>query len=145
MKISSVNEMRNMDSRAIEEYGIVQEILMENAGQAVYFTILKEFGIKDKNFVTFCGVGHNAGDGLVVTRKIYSNGGKVTVFILGDRSKFRDAAKKNFDIVNKLQIEIIDLQDVSLAIETVNKSDAIFGTGLDRVLIGMSKINIKTL
>ena len=145
MKISSVNEMRNMDSRAIEEYGIVQEILMENAGQAAYFTILKEFGIKDKKFVTFCGVGHNAGDGLVVTRKIYSNGGKVTVFILGDRSKFRDAAKKNFDIVNKLQIEIIDLQDVSLAIETVNKSDAIFGTGLDRVLIGMSKINIKTL
>ena len=79
MKISHVNEMRDMDLRAIEEYGIAQEILMENAGQAAYFTILKEFGIKNKTFVTFCGVGHNGGDGLVVTRKIYSNGGKVTV------------------------------------------------------------------
>ena len=140
MKISHVNEMRDMDRRAIEEYGIAQEILMENAGQAAYYTILKEFGVKNKNFVTFCGIGHNAGDGLVVTRKIYSNGGKVTVFILGDRSKFKDAAKKNFDIVNKLQINVIDLQDVSLALETVKKSDAIidaiFGTGLDRDIKG---------
>ncbi len=140
MKISNVNEMRNLDRRAIEEYGITQEILMENAGQAAYFTILKEFGIKNKNFVTFCGAGHNGGDGLVVTRKIYSNGGKVTVFILGDRSKFQGAAKQNFDIVSKLQIEVIDLQDVSLALETINKSDAIidaiFGTGLDREVKG---------
>jgi NAD(P)H-hydrate epimerase len=140
MKISHVNEMREMDSRAIKEYGITQEILMENAGQAAYFSILKEFGIKNKNFVTFCGVGHNGGDGLVVTRKIYSNGGEVTVFILGDRSKFRGAAKQNFDIVNKLQIKIIDLQDVSLALETINKSDAIidaiFGTGLSREIQG---------
>ena len=140
MKISNVNEMRNLDRRAINEYGITQEILMENAGQAAYFTILKEFGIKNKNFVTFCGAGHNGGDGLVVTRKIYSNGGKVTVFILGDRSKFQGAAKQNFDIVNKLQIEVIDLQDLSLALEAINKSDAIvdaiFGTGLDREVKG---------
>ena len=140
MKISNVNEMRNLDRRAIEEYGITQEILMENAGQAAYFTILKEFGIKNKNFVTFCGAGHNGGDGLVVTRKIYSNGGKVTVFILGDRSKFQGAAKQNFDIVSKLQINVIDLHDVSLALETINKSDAIidaiFGTGLDREVKG---------
>ena len=69
MKVSYVNEMRNLDRQAIDEYGITQEILMGNAGQAAYFTILKEFGIKNKNFVTFCGVGHNSSDGLVVTRK----------------------------------------------------------------------------
>jgi NAD(P)H-hydrate epimerase len=143
MKISNVNEMRNLDRQAIKEYGILQEILMENAGQAAYFTILKEFGIKNKNFVTFCGAGHNGGDGLVVTRKIYSNGGKVTVFILGDHSKFQGAAKQNFDIVSKLHINIIDLHDASLAIEIINRSDAIidaiFGTGLDREVKGKYK------
>jgi NAD(P)H-hydrate epimerase len=148
MKISNVNEMRNMDRHAIEKYGIVQELLMENAGQAAYFTILKEFGIKNKNFVTFCGAGHNGGDGLVVTRKIYSNGGNVTVFLLGDSSKFEGAAKQNFDIINKLQIKVINLQDISLASETLKNADAIidaiFGTGLDRDVKGKYKdiINI---
>jgi len=136
MKISHVNEMRNLDRQAIEEYGISQEILMENAGQAAYFTILKEFGIKDKNFVTFCGVGHNAGDGFVVTRKIYSNGGNLTVFILGDSANYQGAAKQNFDIVKNLDIEIIYLNDVSLAVEKLKQADAIidaiFGTGLNR-------------
>jgi len=143
MKISHVNEMRDLDRRAIEEYGITQEILMENAGQASYFTIMKEFGVKNKNFVFFCGVGNNGGDGLVVARKIYSNGGKVTVFILGDRSKFKGAAKQNFDIINKFQIELLDLHNVSSALDPINRSDAvidaIFGTGLDREVKGRYK------
>ena len=98
MKISLVNEMRTMDRRAMEEFNIPQEILMENAGQAAYFTILKELGVKNKKFIVFCGIGNNGGDGLVVARKIHSNGGQVSVFILGDSSKFKGAAKLNFDM-----------------------------------------------
>jgi hydroxyethylthiazole kinase-like uncharacterized protein yjeF len=143
MKVSRVNEMRNLDRQAIEQYGIVEELLMENAGQASYFTILKEFGVKDKYFVIFCGIGNNGGDGLVVARKIHSNGGKVTVFILGNRSKFKGAAKQNFDIVDKLQIEMLDLQDEASATEAVKSADAIvdaiFGTGLDREVGGKYK------
>ncbi|MGM0567408.1 MAG: NAD(P)H-hydrate dehydratase [Bacteroidota bacterium] len=136
MKISNVNEMRNMDRRATKEYGIPQEILMENAGQAVYYTILKEFGIKNKKFVVFCGVGNNGGDGLVVARKIHSSGGHVTVFIIGDPAKYKGAAKQNFDIVEKIQVKLFHFQDISLARDTVQSADAIidaiFGTGLDR-------------
>ena len=140
MKICLVNEMRNLDRRAIEELGITQEILMENAGQAAYFTVLKEFGIQNKNFVIFCGIGNNGGDGLVVARKIYSSGGKVTVFLLGDPSNFEGAARKNFEIVQKLQISILKLNDVTSAVEKIRDSDAvidaIFGTGLDREVKG---------
>ena len=143
MKICSVNEMRNMDRRAMEEYNIDQEILMENAGQAAYYTILTEFGVKNKNFVIFCGAGNNGGDGLVVARKIYSNGGEVTVFILGDRFQFKGATKQNLDIVDRLQIEVLDLQDVSSAKDAVQSADAIvdaiFGTGLDREVKGKYK------
>ena len=39
MKVSCVNEMRNLDHQTIEKYGIAKEILMENADQASYFTI----------------------------------------------------------------------------------------------------------
>jgi len=75
MKICFVNEMREMDRRAIEEFGIPQEILMENAGEAAYFKILQNTGIKKKNFVFFCGAGNNGGDALVTARKVHSNGG----------------------------------------------------------------------
>ena len=68
---------------------------------------------------------------------------------MGDRSKFQGAAKQNFDIVNKLQINIIELQDVSLALETVKRSDAIidaiFGTGLDREVKGKYEGVIKMI
>ena len=53
MKISTVAQMRNLDRGAMEEFGISQDLLMENAGQAVYFIILKEFGIKNRKFAIF--------------------------------------------------------------------------------------------
>ena len=30
MKVSTVDEMRDLDRRAVEEYGIVEDLLMEN-------------------------------------------------------------------------------------------------------------------
>ena len=41
MKISNVAEMRELDRTAIETYGIPEELLMENAGDALYFVILQ--------------------------------------------------------------------------------------------------------
>ena len=47
MKVSRVSEMRGLDRTAIDEFGIVEEFLMENAGLAVYSVMQQEFGIKD--------------------------------------------------------------------------------------------------
>ena len=61
MKVCRVEEMRRMDKRATAEYGIPPEILMENAGEAVYAVIQKELG-------TACygsGTRSYAGEGLV--------------------------------------------------------------------------------
>ena len=80
MKISSVAEMRELDRTAIKQYGIKEELLMENAGEATYFVILDKIGIQGKKFVVLCGGGNNGGDGFVIARKIHSNGGAVRVF-----------------------------------------------------------------
>ncbi|MFC1848545.1 NAD(P)H-hydrate epimerase, partial [Chloroflexota bacterium] len=61
MRVSRVEEMRNLDRSATEEYGISEEILMENAGDASYFVILTELGVKGRKFVLFCGTGNNGG------------------------------------------------------------------------------------
>jgi len=141
MKVSRVSEMRALDRTAIEEFGIVEELLMENAGQAVYFVLLKEFGIRDKAFLVFSGVGNNGGDGFVVARKIHSNGGAVKVFILGDQNKFRGAAKTNLDIVSRLPIEIRRLESIEAVKMDIAHCDgivdAILGTGLTRDVEGL--------
>jgi hydroxyethylthiazole kinase-like uncharacterized protein yjeF len=134
MKISTVSEMRALDMRAIEEFGIAEELLMENAGQAAYFVLLKEFGIKDKTFTIFCGTGNNGGDGLVVARKIHSSGGVAKVYLLGDPGKYRGAAKINLGIVSRLPIEVQRYQSLDLSKEDITQSDlivdAILGTGI---------------
>ncbi len=141
MKVSKVSEMRALDGTAIEEYGIPEELLMENAGLAVYFVLSQEFGVKDKRFLIFCATGNNGGDGLVVARKIHSDGGDVKVLILGDPGKFKGAAKTNYRIVSRLPIVVEQLESIEAAQADVARCDAIvdaiFGTGLTRDVGGL--------
>lgn len=143
MKITTVEEMKNLDIRAIKEFSIMDEILMENAGQAAYFVLLQEVGIRDKKFVVLCGTGNNGGDGLVVARKIHSSGGEPKVFILGEKNKFKGAAKKNFEITSKLPIKTKNLKSLKHLDSEISHCDVIvdgiFGTGLARDVEGVYK------
>jgi ADP-dependent NAD(P)H-hydrate dehydratase / NAD(P)H-hydrate epimerase len=140
MKVSSVEEMRNLDKMAIEKYGIADELLMENAGLAVYQVILENIGIKKKHFLVFSGAGNNGGDGFVIARKIHSSGGMVKVFLLGSPDKYRGAAKLNYNILRKLPVplEIVEKKE-SVQSDIFHCDaivDAIFGTGLARNVEG---------
>ena len=141
MKVSKVSEMQAMDRIAIEDFGIPEELLMENAGLAVTFVVLNEFGIRDKTFLVFCGTGNNGGDGLVVARKIHSSGGTVRVFILGDPSRFKGAARLNLDIASRLPIEIRPIESTKAIEPDIGHCDAIvdaiLGTGLTRDVAGL--------
>ncbi len=141
MKVSTVQQMRDLDRQAIEKYGITQEILMENAGQASFFTILKNMDIAGRRFVFFCGVGNNGGDGLVVARKIHSNGGEARVFILGDPGRFKGSAALNFRIAQKLKLPMETLKSIRPVNKAISEADvivdAIFGTGLTRTVEGL--------
>jgi hydroxyethylthiazole kinase-like uncharacterized protein yjeF len=146
MKVSTVSEMRALDRTAIDEFGITEELLMENAGQAIYFVLLTECGIAGRRFLVFCGLGNNGGDGLVVARKIHSSGGSVKVFILGDPSKFKGAARLNFDIVSRLPIHVQQLKSSATdwmggmladMAECDVIVDAILGTGITRDVEGL--------
>ena len=141
MKVSSIEEMRELDKLAIEKIGIPAEILMENAGNAAYFVILKELGVKGKKFTVICGTGNNGGDGFVTARKIHSSGGKVRVFILGDINKLKKNPRKNFEIISNMGIEIRSVKDINEIKRSIDESDAIvdaiFGIGLSREIRGI--------
>ncbi len=141
MKVCKVAEMRAMDGKAVEQYGIATELLMENAGDAVYFAILKETGVKNRNFVIFCGPGNNGGDGFVVARKLHSNGGNVKVFLLSLKERYQGVPEKNLDIISRFPIEIHEINasgDVENDVLTADVIvDAMLGTGLDRNVSGL--------
>ena len=66
MKVSRVSEMRTLDRRVIEDFGIAAELLMENAGQAVYFALLKESALpasvswSSAGWATMAGMGSSS-------------------------------------------------------------------------------------
>jgi len=142
MKIASIDEMRFMDCYAIENLGIAEEILMENAALASIHMLKNKVGIPDKKFVIFCSSGNNGGDGLAVARLIHSSGGRVKVFLISDSDKFKGAAKSNFEIITRLPVEVIRLKEAALAKKDLAHCDviidAIFGTGLDRAVSGLA-------
>ena len=140
MKISRVKEMQNMDKEAMEKYGISDELLMENAGLATYQVIAKYFKINDSHFLIFCGVGNNGGDGLVVARKLFSNGANIKLCILGNPEKYKNASLKNWQIIQKLNLPVMIMPTIKKIASSIKPEniiiDAIFGTGLTRDIEG---------
>ncbi len=141
MKISSVAEMQAFDQAAINDYGIAEGLLMENAGHAVYEAIRSESGIDGKTFAVLCGTGNNGGDGLVVARKLLSMGGRPTVLLAGDGSRFRGAAAQNFEILSRLPIPVVQCRSATVLREQLAQCDlvvdALLGTGLTRHVDGL--------
>ena len=112
LKVATVEQMRGCDRKAVEGYTVPETILMENAGNAVYYAILKELqesGIRGRNFLVFSGTGNNGGDGFVAARKLCSMGENVKVCIVGDAGKIRGAARDNLDILFYYDVEITGL------------------------------------
>jgi len=154
MRVSTVDEMRNLDHRAITEHGIPGEFLMENAGEAVYFAILTEFGrgsldplersgpgLEGLRFIVLCGGGHNGGDGFVVARKLRSVGAEVRVVILSDPSRYDEAPSLHLEMVRRMGIPVAvkpPLDEIAQALGWCHiVVDAMLGTGLSREVGGV--------
>lgn len=65
-------EVRELDRRAVEQFGMNSLVLMENAGRGAT-DVLCSLGI-DGPVVICCGKGNNAGDGFVVARHLELRG-----------------------------------------------------------------------
>lgn len=140
MRIATVEQMRKMDQRAISEFEIPDQILMENAGLASYEIIKQHFNLKENRFLIVCGAGNNGGDGLVVARKLFSNEAQVQIALLSQPEKFKGSAAMNYKITQKMNIPTQLIESVDEFNKFLSRSDilvdAILGTGLDRQVSG---------
>jgi len=137
MKLVKAEEMRTIDQRASQEYGIPSLLLMENAGLRVLEAIMPLLvdGIPGQ-VVILAGRGNNGGDGLVTGRHLSNRGVQVDIFLLGDSASLTSDARVNYDILTKMGVPVQPLTGAehmgALATALLKADlaiDAIYGTG----------------
>jgi len=95
---------RELDRRALEQYGIQGLVLMENAGRGVA-DYLESLGLTGP-FAICCGKGNNAGDGFVVARHLAERSHEVRVALFADPGSLQGDAAVNFAILQKCDVPI---------------------------------------
>ncbi|MEJ2215286.1 MAG: NAD(P)H-hydrate epimerase [Gemmatimonadota bacterium] len=140
MYVSTVRQMRNLDHRATEEYGIPDELLMENAGHAVYYAMLERRVVDGGRFLVVSGPGNNGGDGFVVARKLHTAGARVRVAIMADRAAYTGPSLTNLSRLAKGEVQLLDQPGPERLAENLAWADvvvdALLGTGLTRDVDG---------
>jgi NAD(P)H-hydrate epimerase len=121
-------EVRELDRRAIEGFGVPGVVLMENAGRGCA-ELLMRLNPDRKPVVILCGPGNNGGDGFVIARHLDNHGWPVWAMPLGQSAKLTGDAAVNFRIAKAggLVGDPANVFDGWVV-------DALFGTGLSRPL-----------
>jgi len=145
MKVLTAAQMREIDRRTIEEFGLPGPILMENAGLQVVGVLRNELGLQPGDrVVVVAGKGNNGGDGLVVARHLFNQGLDVRVMLMGKTEEVRGDAALNLQIALKIGVPLLEVRDElawkkhkKILKETPVIVDALFGTGLSNPLQGL--------
>src|SRR5687767_3009290 len=127
MKILTGAQMRSIDRRTTDRFGVPSIVLMENAALAVVDAIFDHYPDCDRAAI-FCGTGANGGDGLAVARHLENRGVVPVILIVGDKSRFEGDALTNFLICERLGIPMYDVRassDVDEAIVHAADADVI--------------------
>ena len=82
MRVVSVDEMRAIERRADEQYGLDSPTLMEHAGRSVAEALRDRLGgdVRGLRVVTLAGPGNNGGDGRVMNRYLSEWGAQITTY-----------------------------------------------------------------
>jgi ADP-dependent NAD(P)H-hydrate dehydratase / NAD(P)H-hydrate epimerase len=143
MKILTAEQMRNIDHRATDRFGIPSIVLMENAAVAVVEALSRHYPEADRVAI-LCGPGQNGGDGFAIARHLENRGVVPVLLVIGDRAHYSGDALTNLQICERLGLPLYDIKsssDVDEALVHASDADviidAIFGTGLNRAPEGV--------
>ena len=104
MLTANREQSREVDRRAIQQYGIPGLVLMENAGRGTT-DVLCRLGIAGPVLVC-CGKGNNGGDGFVVARHLEIRGYEARVLLWADPAELGGDAAANYAILAKMDVPI---------------------------------------
>lgn len=97
--ILSHEEMRMLDSAAMNKYGVSSALLMENAAHSsarIIWQNIQHLHHKKPDVLIFCGSGNNGGDGFAIARHLMDHC-KVHIFWLGSLEKMSPETLANYE------------------------------------------------
>ena len=119
------NEVNSLDKRCYEEFGLTEDILMENASTSMLKFIEDKFQHNSKVLIV-SGVGNNGADGIALSRMLHKT---------YDVSLYIPFTIKSQ--MGKLQLQRAKLIGVNI-VESINSCDilvdCLFGSGLNRLM-----------
>ena len=107
MKIAFAEDMRRMDARVAEVYGLPALALMENAGRRSAEEAAEMLGgAEGRVFAVFAGGGNNGGDAFAAARHLMNMGARVKLFFTGEEERLGEAARAMYDALRAMGVEI---------------------------------------
>src|SRR3972149_8787624 len=106
-------EMRALDINS-SYFGVGLDVLMDNAGRAVFESIQKIEGLKNKRIAFFCGLGNNGGDGFVAAAYLRRDGYKPRIYLVGKKGDVKTREARN---------ALALLEETGARIQEVSKPD----------------------
>src|SRR5438876_202718 len=94
----SREEVRELDRRAIEGFGVPGIVLMENAGRGCA-KLLMRLNPEKKPVAILCGPGNNGGDGFVIARHLHKQGWRVNVELFAPPDSMSSNAETNLGLL----------------------------------------------
>lgn len=135
MYILKSSEIYSMEHSA-KEIGYTEDILMENAGTAVY-NLVKKIVKKYDKIAVLAGPGNNGGDGFVTARHLLQNNYNVHIYYTGDDNNYKSSSKTNLDILKNFEIPLRNFEELNSLDEYDIIIDGLFGIGLKREVQGI--------
>lgn len=142
MKILTAEQLRAWDNYTIANEPILSIDLMERAAAKCVAWLQKQ-GWEEKSFIVFCGKGNNGGDGLAIGRMLLEKGYQVSIYVLENGKEGSNDFRQNLQRLDQLpsttlrfireKTDFPELQKDAVVI------DALFGSGLNKPLDGLSK------
>lgn len=130
MFIATAAQSREIDRRAIEEFGITSQRLMEAAGAEVYASLPAMSKV-----TILCGQGNNGGDGFVVASLAARSGKTVTCLVAASESELSPDAARQLEQAKRSRVRPIFAGEAGWAdaLEAMDEADvivdALLGTG----------------
>ena len=126
-KLYTADAVRELDRRAIEEYGIPGIVLMKRAGVAVFDEMLTRWPAARK-ITVFCGGGNNAGDGYIIAGLARQRGLEVSLLQLAPVEKLQGDAYRAWQFADQEGVPMAPFNGA------VGKGDVDKGAGANSVI-----------